>query len=215
MEDVLRILIIDDHSLVRAGTKLALQNLNAKIIAYEAESYSDAMIILSSHSDLDLVLLDINLPDKNGFQILSYIKKSLSLLPVVIISASDNSSDIFHAMENGACGFIHKSEDEEIMINALNLVLSGGKYIPPALISGIKTQDHVNKTNPDDDSSLTPRQQQVLLLMSQGKTNKMISDHLGCTESTVRVHVTAIFKALGVSNRTEAAAMARNNALIE
>ncbi len=214
MDGVLRILIVDDHSLVRAGTKLALQNLSKKIIIYEAESYSDAMNILSSQSDLDLVLLDINLPDKNGFLILQYIKQSLSLVPVIIVSASDNSSDIFHAMENGACGFIHKSEDEEIMINAIKLVLSGGKYIPPALISGIKTQKNLNQVNPVD-VSLTPRQQQVLLLVGQGKPNKMIAEYLGCTESTVRVHITAIFKALGVGNRTEAAAKARKNGLLE
>jgi DNA-binding NarL/FixJ family response regulator len=214
MDDELRILIIDDHSLVRAGTKLALQNLNKEIIAYEAESFSEAMIVLSKQTDLDLVLLDINLPDKSGFLILQYIKKSLSLVPTVIISASDNSSDIYTAIENGARGFIHKSEDEEIMINALKLVLSGGKYIPPTLISGIKTQKNINQSDPSE-ISLTPRQQQVLTLISQGKPNKMIADHLGCTESTVRVHVTAIFKALGVSNRTEAAARARNNALFE
>lgn len=214
MDDVLRILIVDDHSLVRAGTKLALQNLNKELITYEAESYADAMIILSEQTDFDLVLLDISLPDKNGFLILQYITKSLPLVPIVIISASDNSSDIYHAMENGACGFIHKSEGEEIMINVLKLVLAGGKYIPPALISGIKTQKHLNHNNPHE-ISLTPRQQQVLSLICQGRPNKMIAQHIGCTESTVRVHVTAIFKVLGVSNRTEAAAIARNNSLLE
>ena len=150
------------------------------------------------------MLLDLNMPKIGGFEILENFTKSYPTLPVVIISASNKRSDIQRALALGAMGFISKDTTGDVMLNALKLILSGGIYTPPDLKQQVThAEDQTNQT-PD----LTPRQLDVLKLMVEGHSNKIIAAELALAETTVKMHVTAILNRLAVSNRTQAAMVA-------
>lgn len=214
MDKQLSILIVDDHSMVRNGTRLTIQSLTDTVKVHEAKNGTQAIEKLNNNLEIDLILLDIGLPDVNGIDLLKTIRKDFPLIPVIMISASDDSVEVEAALSGGARGFIHKSEDEHIMKQAIQLVLSGGMYFPPSLLSRENLSQNRLDNNPSA-NDLTPRQLEVIKLLTDGNPNKIIAGKLGCTESTVRVHVTAIFKVLGVSNRTEAAMKARNIGLVD
>ena len=199
---MLKILIVDDHALFREGLSHVLQKLDDNISLLEAPDFDHALEHVTANTDLDLVLLDLNLPGKDGFSALETITRDYPALPIVILSASCHRSDIQRAMDSGAMGYIPKDTSSAVMLNALRLVLSGGIYVPPYL-----TQNH----NPDSQNStansetLTKRQLQVLTLLARGHSNKEIANKINLAEATVKMHVTSILKALGVSNRTQAA----------
>jgi len=198
----MKILVIDDHALFREGLSHVLDALDEQVNILEASDYERALKRAAENPDLDLVLLDLNLPGKNGFTALDSFARDYPALPVVILSASNERRDIQRALDEGAMGYIPKETTSTVMLGALKLILAGGVYIPPNLAQSNKSaiQDNINNS-----LNLTPRQLDVLALLVQGLSNKDIATQLGLSEATIKMHITSIFKGLGVSNRTQAA----------
>jgi len=209
----MEVLVVDDHALIREALKQLLQQLCEKLVVFEAANCADAFSLAGKHPDLGLILLDIQLPDKSGLDALAGFRKLYPGIPTVVLSASENRDDVIRALDGGAMGFIPKSHDSKIMLDALRIVLAGGVYLPAGIMA--QTTDNSRTTaiaaahsGPGSISSaeigLTDRQADVLALLVQGKPNKLICRELGLAEGTVKIHVTAILRALGVANRTQA-----------
>lgn len=206
----MKILIVDDHNLFREGLCHILARMDKEVTILEASNCDSAMQYVSSHPDLDLILLDLNLPGKDGFSALSNLSEKYPALPVVILSASNQRSDMQRALDSGAMGYIPKETSSSIMLNALQIIMSGGIYIP----SNMAQLNNVNETDKvATHFNLTPRQTEVLALLVDGSSNKKIAQELSLTESTVKVHITSIFKAMNVKNRTQAAMAAERHQL--
>jgi DNA-binding NarL/FixJ family response regulator len=207
----MEILVVDDHVLIREALRAVLKEVKGEAIVLEASSCSQAMRMIAEHPGLDLVLLDLNLPDRDGFSVLTELGERYPAISVVVLSAQQDRASVTRALDLGAMGFIPKSGRREVMLSALQLVFSGGVYIPPEILArgepppaqGDESAANLRTVSPAD-LGLTERQVDVLSLMTQGKSNKAICRVLNLAEPTVKNHVTAILKALGVSNRTEA-----------
>ncbi len=198
----MKILVVDDHALFREGLVYVLDKLESDISIVEASNYEEAVVLLNNYPDIDLALLDLSMPDKDGFTLLSYCRKNFPLVPSVVLSASKEQSDLNRALDGGALGFIPKDTTSEVMLNALRLIMSGEIYIPASM----NRRSNNIQSSPE---SLTPRQQEVVEMMMKGLSNKKIASEMGIVEATIKMHITAIFKRLGVSNRTEAALAAQ------
>jgi DNA-binding NarL/FixJ family response regulator len=206
-----KILVVDDHVLIREALRGILKELKGDVTVLEASDCGRAMQIVAEHTDLKLILLDLNLPDREGFSVLAELRELYPAISVVVLSGQHDRSSVVKALDLGALGFIPKSGQREVMLGALQLVFAGGIYIPPEIL-GREEPSAAPQTmrQPDRphvspaDFGLTGRQLDVLALMMQGKSNKAICRVLNLAEPTVKNHVTAILKALEVSNRTEA-----------
>ena len=195
----MKILLADDHKLVRAGLVLVLKQMETGIEILEAGTGREAVALAETHDDIDLVLMDLDLPEGSGLEALTAINAKTASVPVVILSAMEDQAMVARSMELGARGFIPKSASGEVMVNSLRLVLSGGICLPPGYGEAARGDGHAERPN------LTHRQLEVLRLMAQGNSNKEIARDLGISENTVRVHISAIISALDATNRTEAA----------
>jgi DNA-binding NarL/FixJ family response regulator len=201
----MKILLVDDHALIRDALRSVLRELVSDATIFEASDCRQAMRLIEQHPDLHLILLDLNLPDRDGFAVLTDLRRHYATISIVVLSAFHDRENILRAHHLGALGFIPKSAPRELMANALRLIFSGGKYFPPeALAPGETTVATPGRRVSPADLGLTERQMEVLALMMQGKSNKAISRILDTAEPTVKHHVTAILKALKVANRTEA-----------
>ncbi|MBD1556251.1 response regulator transcription factor [Vibrio sp. S9_S30] len=209
---MLNILIADDHALVRKGVIAALSEHESSIKCEECTCIADVMTKLSA-GDADLVLLDICLPDADGFSGLESIKSSYPAVPVAILSARDDEQSVRGALEAGADGYIPKASSTQVMLSAIQLILEGEVYLPSILLQA--TQSRTNGLTGQSSSTtrsasgLTKRQQEVLHLIEKGYSNKEIAREIFCTEGTVKAHVTAIFKLLGVNSRVKAVIAAK------
>lgn len=199
----MKILIVDDHVLIREALRGVLEQLAPDATLLEAWDGAGAMGRLSD-DDIDLVLLDLRLPDRSGFDVLNEVRRSHPQTSIVVLSESDRRDDIAMALEAGALGYIPKSSSRAVMLGALELVFAGGIYVPPQILADAGEATSGARSAPPERSGLSRRQLQVLELMMQGKSNKAICRNLGVAEPTVKNHVTAILKALNASNRTEA-----------
>jgi DNA-binding NarL/FixJ family response regulator len=207
----MKILLVDDHTLFREGMRLVLTQLDPGCEIIEAASCEAAFAEANAHSDCDIVLLDLDLPDMPGFAALSVLREEHPHLPVVVLSASDDRASVIEALDRGAMGFIPKSASSGVLLGALRLVLAKGVYIPPAVLATDSpiAAPPVESRPPKRplraaDLGLTDRQMDVLGLMVQGKPNKLICRELNLAEGTVKTHVTAVLRALNVTNRTQA-----------
>ncbi|MBI3897772.1 MAG: response regulator transcription factor [Gammaproteobacteria bacterium] len=209
----MKILVVDDHPLVRDALRDHLQELERGAEVFEARSTADALSIADQHPDMELVLLDLNLPDANGFSALTTLRERHPAIPVVVLSAHDQRQTVLDALDKGAMGFVPKTATTQVMLSALRLVLSGGIYLPTEVLNSASTSTEplmsINtfareRTKTASDLGLTQRQAQILALLVQGKPNKIISRELGLAESTVKIHITAILRALNVTNRVQA-----------
>ena len=203
----MKVLLVDDHALIRDALRGVLKEFVEEASVLEASDCRQAMALIESHPDLHLILLDLNLPDRDGFSVIADLRRRHATISLVVLSASHDRDTVMRALDLGALGFIPKSSPREVMANALRLVLSGGIYIPPEALA--RGEPKMSPAAPDlpaspADLGLTERQLEVLALMMQGKSNKAISRILDVAEPTVKHHVTAILKALKVMNRTEA-----------
>ena len=196
----MKILVIDDHGLFREGLCHVLNELDAAMQILEAADFDRAWNYVNTNPDLDLVLLDLQMPGKDGFSALDSFTKHYPAIPVVIVSASNQRSDVQRALDAGAMGFIPKESTSKIMLGALRLILDGGIYVPSNL-----SQHELTTVTDANKHGLTPRQLDVLLFLAQGCSNKEIAARMSLAEATVKMHITAIMKALGVTNRTQAA----------
>lgn len=202
----MNILLIDDHPLFCDGLKGILVELDRSPVIRVVGSCEEALELVQSLDEIDLLLLDLNLPGMNGLEGMQQIRHQMPATPIVILSASEDRDKVLRAIELGAKGYIPKSSSSEIILNALRLVLSGGVYLPMAALDTVNTH-HVTVSK--DEQTLTPRQLAVLKLLANGHTNKAIGKILDMAENTVRVHVSAILHVLDVTNRTEASVAAR------
>jgi DNA-binding NarL/FixJ family response regulator len=204
----MKILIVDDHALIRDALRGVLKELTHEATVLEAADSRQAMSLIDSNPDLHLILLDLNLPDRDGLAVLADLRRHHATISLVVLSASEDRDSILKAIDLGALGFIPKSAPHEVIVNALRLVFSGGVYIPLQALASVETREakpvaQRSSMSPAD-CGLTERQMEVLALMMEGKSNKAISRMLDVAEPTVKHHVTAVLKALNVSNRTEA-----------
>ena len=217
--EAMKLLLIDDHPLFRDGLSLLIQHRldladHGGAEVFEAGSLREALATLATHPDVDLVLLDLGLADRQGLGTLAEWRELAPQLPVVVLSADDRPGTIVAAIDQGASGFIPKTVESSVMQEALHRVLSGGVYLPPlptdAVIEAepLAQQDDEGQRDepvgPDATLGLSGRQLDVLRLLVEGKPNKEICRVLSLSESTVKTHLSAIFRKLKVSSRTQA-----------
>ncbi len=194
----MKILIADDHTLFRESLCLVLARLNNEppLILQAGDTHS-ALAIANKHDDIDLILMDIDMPGGSGLNAISSLQTLRPHIPVIMISAHEEHSAIQKALDLGAKGFVPKSTSTDILLAAVTLVLSGGIYLPSQLLTALPEHN-------SEKQKLTPRQIEILQLLQQGVQNKNIAYQLDLSESTVKVHVRRIFTALGARNRSQA-----------
>ncbi len=205
----MKILIGDDHLLFREGLRRLLEQLHGDAIFVEAGTFDEVLQQCRVGGPFDVVLLDLNMQNWPGFDGMREVQSLQPGVPVVVISASEALNDIRGALDHGATGYIPKSSSVKVMMGALNLVFSGGIYVPPSALTAAAVSEAAPRRRGLDGADrsaygLTQRQREVLDCLRAGKSNKQIAYELGLSEGTVKIHVTAIFKSLGVKNRTQA-----------
>jgi len=212
---VMKLLIIDDHSIMRAGLAALLEQPGSDISVLQAGDAAEGITQIEAHPDLDAVFLDLNMPGQDGMSALRDIGKRRPDLPVILLSSSEDPADVRRALAAGALGYLPKSSGPQTLLSALRLVLSGEVYVPPIMLREyVPPSDHHDSREHVPDGALTERQIDVLRLLGRGLSNKEIGRELLVSERTVKAHVTAIFKSLGVANRTQAIEAARRASLI-
>lgn len=205
---MLKLLVVEDHALVREGLVRLLAQVDEEVSVSGKPDFESALALLDAEEDFDLILLDLALPGIDGFAGLDILRKRFPAIPVVVVSAFDDVPTVSRVMNLGASGFIPKAFSGEALLSAVREVLDGNIFLPgassgarldslaPLPSSGISVQPV--------DIGLTDRQSQVLALMVRGLSNRDIAEQLQLSEGTVKIHATAVFKTLGVSSRTQA-----------
>lgn len=207
----MKFIIADDHALFLGGLSQLVKSNYQNVDVREANSLQGISELILQDPDIDLIVLDLMMPGVDGLGGLEKLRSEWPEIPVIVISAKEDIRTIRDSLSKGAMGFIPKSSAASVTAGAIQLVLSGGIYVPPALleqhgaddVDKSKTSREISKFT---DVGLTERQVQVLSLIKLGKSNNDIAERLGLTTGTVKVHISRIFKILGVGNRTEAAA---------
>ncbi len=201
----MKTLLADDHPLMREGVRQVLAQLEPGVEIIDAHDYPSLFAQTAAHVDLDLALVDLNMPGLVGMQGITQFRHHFPDIPLVVLSASESPHDIRSALEAGALGYISKATPTATMLAALRQVLAGDIYVPECLD---EASDGVVLPSTDLSAAVldgfTARQREVARLLGHGFTNKAIGSMLGMSENTVKVHVAGIFRALGVTNRTEA-----------
>ena len=210
----MKVLLVDDHALIREALRSVFADVRPQAEVFDAAGRAQALEQAELHSDLALIVLDLALPDGNGLDLLMELRSRFPSADVVVLSASNEPGIVAKALRLGAQGFIPKSAPYAVMIAAFQLVLAGGIYVPAEILAAVRDAvpgDLLAVLPPDNGQdlgnlALTERQREVLALLVQGKSNKLICRELQIAEPTVKNHITAILKALKVSSRTEAIA---------
>ncbi len=213
---VVKYLVVDDHALIREAMRSVLRELDAQAQVLEAATGVAAEAHWRSNADIDLVLLDLHLPDADGMDLLGRIVRDVPGAAVVMLSGDVDPERIRASLALGAQGYVPKAESRDVLLRALGLVLAGSVYVPPAAVATLSRPGRPLRPGPTsgpgpaasgptpEDLGLTDRQLEVLALLMEGKNNKLIGRALDLAEPTVKTHVSAILRALGVSSRTEA-----------
>ena len=197
----MKILVVDDHALVREGLRQVLRGLDEAIEILQASTCAQAFVHTQTHSDLDLVLLDYHLPDMTGLDALAIFGQQHPELPIVMLSGSANHQIMRQVLRAGAAGFVTKSSLSEELLDAIKRVLNGDVYLPRELDSPVPPGSlDVLAERP----TLTQRQELVLRGLLDGQSNREISAALNVSDETVKTHVAAILRHFSVQNRTQA-----------
>jgi DNA-binding NarL/FixJ family response regulator len=225
----MKIITVDDHALIREGLKAILMSLEERPTVIEAADGAGLKQQLAANPDLDLILLDVQLPDCDGLELLEELVRSHASVPVIVLSAEHEADTITRALQIGAAGFVPKTSINKVLISAIRLVLAGGIYVPPeAVLQGrsmsrseaaaLQSTGGVRAAMPEEGgqpphshrplAALTERQWEVLWLLLEGLSNKQICRALDLAEATVKVHVRAILRELGARSRAEAIVVA-------
>ena len=206
----MKILLADDHALFRDGMHFVLKRLDDKAQILDVGNFHDAIKAAGNHPDIDLVLLDLNMPGSDGTDSIKLFHSSFPEMSVVVVSGTDQREDIQKVLNNGASGFISKMSSGKEMVEALRLVLAGGVYLPPPLLQHalgqIKEDKRSRRTN---EFGFTGRQMEVLKHIALGLSNRDIGTTIGMAEGTVKIHVSAIFNLLRVNKRMDAVSEAQ------
>ena len=209
---MLKLLVIEDHTLVREGLVNLLAQVEDGVVVADRPDFESALALLDDEDEVDLILLDLALPGINGFAGLDILRRRYPAIPVAVVSAFDDLPTVTRVMNLGASGFIPKSFSGEQLLAAVRQVLAGEIFRPRGAGKGGHLDDAVPLPPSGSGSAgvtpaeigLTERQAQVLALLARGLSNREIAAHLELSEGTVKIHVTAILKALGVASRTQA-----------
>jgi DNA-binding NarL/FixJ family response regulator len=217
----MKVLLIDDHPLILSALQTVIQSLGDHVHVATADCARAARDALRQDPSHDLVLLDLQLGDADGFDLLGDLRSLYPALPVVVVSASDRTSDVIRAIDMGAMGFVPKRASNDTLLEALQQVISGGVYVPPMSMGADfqPTLTHASPLRQIQQAAqasgyqsvpslrqlgLTARQTDVLNLLLKGQPNKLIARELGLSVETVKDHVAAVLRTLGVSSRTQA-----------
>lgn len=192
----MKILLVDDHALFRAGLRMLLSTVDSHVLILEADDAGAALALLREHPDVQLCLLDLALRNEAGIDAIERIKAIAPQAAVVVVSGAEDNATIRRCIDAGAMSFIPKSVTPDVLTRALQSVLEGTIFLPEQI------QSRIDEAPPA--ATLTRRQLQVLQCLNRGLPNKLISRELGLSEHTVKDHITLIFQALGARNRTEA-----------
>ncbi len=203
----MKILVVDDHALIREAVRHVVAALGDVVSVLAVSDCEQGFALAEGEPELDLVLLDFNLRGLSGVAAIKAWRSRFPALPVVVLSSAEDRPTVLAAIGAGAAGFVPKSSSNEVMLSAVRLVLAGGKYLPAEVLARTESAARPAHRSPAslDGLGLSPRQLDVLKLIAQGKPTKLICDELGLAERTVKAHTTEVFRALGVSNRTQAA----------
>ena len=196
----MKILVVDDHALVREGLRQVLKGLEENLDVLQAGTCEQAFGMAQTHGDLDLVLLDYHLPDMNGLEALAVFGERHPELPIVLLSGSANLQIMRQVLQSGAAGFVTKSCVSDELLRAVRCVLDGDIYLPQEL----NASNALEPAHSGGKSVLTQRQELVLRCLLDGLANREIADQLHVSEETVKTHVTAILRHFDVQNRTQA-----------
>ncbi len=198
-----KFLIADDHPLFRGALRQTLEAMFKGVVISEAGSLDEVTEALDGVEDVDLVLLDLNMPGVRGFSGLMYLRAQHPGVPVVVVSATEDAATVRRCMEFGAAGFVSKSLGPTMIREALSAVIAGGVWTPPGIdLAGISQDDTTALVKRL--ATLTPQQVRVLMMLSEGLLNKQIAYELNVSEATVKAHVSAILQKLDVDSRTQA-----------
>ncbi len=226
----MKVLLIDDHPLVLTALQAVIGNIGSHIRVAGVASAAAARKAMQEDPERDLVLLDLALGDADGFDLLAELRGAYPAVPVVVVSASERTSDVIRAIDLGAMGFVPKSTSHADLHEALRMVMTGSMYVPPSMLgldfarvrrdmqleaaalavaggaplgAAARAEPH-QKVPSMQDLGLTPRQAEVLGLLLQGLPNKLIARQLNLSVETVKDHVAAVLRTLNVSSRTQA-----------
>ncbi|MGE3875117.1 MAG: response regulator [Parvibaculaceae bacterium] len=216
-EPPLRIVVADDHALVRGGIGVLIKTLYQDSELVECNNYEKTLKALDQPEPVDLLLLDLLMPGMDLIRSVKHICTRWPDVPVIVISVREDMQTIREALRSGAMGYIPKTSSPDVTMNAIRLVLSGGIYVPPDALqlgSGLSSDSQLNEefglpaatASSRGAHGLTPRQEDVMQLMSEGRSNKEIAAELDLTAGTVKMHLSRIYKVLGAKSRTEAIA---------
>jgi DNA-binding NarL/FixJ family response regulator len=212
----MKLLVVDDHAILRDGLVALLRQFEQGAEVLQASETAEGLRLLEANPDLDVVFLDLHMPEQSGMDAIPIFVRRCPQLPVIVLSSSEDPNDVRLALKSGACGYLPKSASPKNILSALRLVLSGEIYVPPLMLdTGPGVIGDGRRTAPDGSDRLTERQTEVLRQLCHGLTNKEISRALDLSEKTTKSHITAIFKALGVVNRTQAATAARRAGIVD
>ncbi|MFN0186407.1 MAG: response regulator [Aquabacterium sp.] len=221
----MKVLLVDDHPLILAALQAVIKGLGDDVVVVGVDSARAANDELARDPTFDLVLLDLSLGDGDGFEVLSAMRQQYPALPVVVVSATERTSDVIRSIDMGAMGFVPKRASNRDLFEALRMVMSGGVYIPPMMLGlmnapapegdtvpsvmqtvGEHAQPTLSQLQPRtlEEMGLTPRQTEVLALLLKGLPNKLIARELNVSVETVKDHVAAVLRTLNVSSRTQA-----------
>ena len=198
------VIIADDHPLFRAALRQAVTQTVDGVDIIEADSIAALQQAIETHPEADLLLLDLNMPGAHGFSGLVFTRGQYPALPVVVVSGSEDPPIMRRAIEHGAAGFIPKSAPLPTISDAIRDVLNGEIWLPPQMRDQLQQLNTTSNDFSEKLASLTPQQFRVLGMLAEGLLNKQIAYELDVSEATVKAHMTAVFKKLGVRNRTQA-----------
>lgn len=192
------VLLVDDHTLLRQALALLLGTRHPGVTVHQAGTLAEAQPLAAQLPDDALLLLDLGLPDASGMQAVQALHACAPQVRLVVVSGDDRPATVTAAIDAGACGFVPKTADLARLERTLGLLIGGGLALPPAVVATGAAAAEA------DLSALTPRQRDVLRLLVEGKPNKLICRALGLSESSVKTHLEAVYRRLGVSSRTQA-----------
>ena len=211
VKDKIEIIIADDHMMIREGLKQLLELDGTMKVIAEANDGEECLNLLNKRIHSDILLLDINMPKKNGIEVLEYIKQNKIPVKVLILTVHNEVEYLLKAVDIGIDGYLLKDSSYDELKEAIDVVISGNTYIQPSLLPALNESMEDYALDKEKIECLTKRELDVLRLISEGCSNKKISDELSISERTVKNHISHIFRKIDVEDRTQAAVFAIRN----
>lgn len=211
VKDKIEIIIADDHMMIREGLKQLLELDGTMKVIAEANDGEECLNLLNKKIHPDILLLDINMPKKNGIEVLEYIKQNKIPVKVLILTVHNEVEYLLKAVDIGIDGYLLKDSSYDELKEAIDVIISGNTYIQPSLLPALNESMEDYALDKEKIECLTNRELDVLRLISEGCSNKKISDELTISERTVKNHISHIFRKIDVEDRTQAAVFAIRN----